>query len=362
MTYTMKISEEEKDVMISFQKVDAILKAAKYINKNIQENNNSTNLRISRPCRSEMQGNMGQFNLSRGKESNCSKSSNGRVRAAWRPPGVVSRGVASFTVKRNNGYRSPPWREVYGDVAYFLISLENRDKPLSVTASTGGWFINGGFDLEQTELLYRQESETHPTLLSLLRKECQRFDAFLSSEEGMLQMYRMRWRLNAENKNEFAYEEPVRDSGISAPSIENKIIRRSSKSADPRRSNSRQRMDIISNMRSHHRSGSGSPILSPKGITKPSGDQKKKSFLPPIKLSGSTSNLRSTGSQSSEQWDIFDTNNSLLPSFLTKNANKNMNSSSYHSSQSMRSEVIGEQTEELIEDEITSSYQYTDEG
>nr|CDS33949.2 armadillo repeat containing protein 4 [Hymenolepis microstoma] len=267
----------------------------------------------------------------------------------------------AFTVKRNNGYRSPPWREVFGDVAYFLIALENRDKPLSVTASTDGWFINGGFDSEKSELLYSQEGETHPTLLSLLRKECQRFDAFLSSEEGMLQMYRMRWRLNAENKNEITYEEPVRDSGISTPSTENKISRRSSKSVDARRPNSRQRVDIISNMGSHHRSGDGGPKLSPKGVTKPSGDQKKKSFLPPIKLSASNSNLRSTGSHSSENWDIIDTNNSLLPSFLTTNINKNMNYSSRHSSQS-NGEVVGEQTEELIEDEITSTYQNTAEG
>ncbi|VDL62020.1 unnamed protein product [Hymenolepis diminuta] len=179
------------------------------------------------------------------------------------------RETGAFTVKRNNGYRAPPWREVFGDVAYFLINLENRDSPLSVTASTGGWFINGGFDSEKSEFLYNQESETHPTLLTMLRKECQLFDDFLDSEEGILQMYTLRWRLNTEKKNEIVYEESIRDRK------ESKTSQRAVKSVVRHKHNSQQRMDIISHMRSQHRNDFGSPKISPIGITKPSGDQKR---------------------------------------------------------------------------------------
>nr|CUU99762.1 hypothetical transcript [Hymenolepis microstoma] len=88
-TYTMKILEEERA-------------AAKYINKNKQENNNSTNLRISRPCRSVIQGNISQFNLFPGNESNYHQSAKSIARAAWRPPGVVSRGVVCSSYQKRS--------------------------------------------------------------------------------------------------------------------------------------------------------------------------------------------------------------------------------------------------------------------
>ncbi|VUZ57445.1 unnamed protein product [Hymenolepis diminuta] len=93
----MELFEEERALIISLQKVDAILKAAKYMNGDKQENNNNTNPRIYRLCRSEMRENITKINLSRlalsGQEPNNFKSTKSNERAAWRPPGVVSRGV-----------------------------------------------------------------------------------------------------------------------------------------------------------------------------------------------------------------------------------------------------------------------------
>ncbi|KAM3180566.1 hypothetical protein ACTXT7_016042 [Hymenolepis weldensis] len=79
----MAFFDEERALIISLQKVDAILKAAKYMNKNKQENNNNTSPRIYRPSRLAPGG----------KELNNFKPTKSNERAAWRPPGVVSTGI-----------------------------------------------------------------------------------------------------------------------------------------------------------------------------------------------------------------------------------------------------------------------------
>lgn len=47
-----------------------------------------------------------------------------------------------YTYVFSNGCRAPPWRQVYGDIAYFLVQFHDVDDDLCITASTDGWVVN----------------------------------------------------------------------------------------------------------------------------------------------------------------------------------------------------------------------------
>ncbi|CAH8605377.1 unnamed protein product [Dicrocoelium dendriticum] len=73
-----------------------------------------------------------------------------------------------FKMVQDNGCRSPPWRQLYGDIAYFLVKVHGSDHELSVTAATYGWFINGGFNHKTGQLNFEKTGEVHRDLISLL--------------------------------------------------------------------------------------------------------------------------------------------------------------------------------------------------
>ena len=56
-----------------------------------------------------------------------------------------------------------------------------------------------GFSSEKSELSFEAESVIYPTLLELLRGECTTFDEFLSTNDGTLLMYRLKYCSNTEN-------------------------------------------------------------------------------------------------------------------------------------------------------------------
>lgn len=43
--------------------------------------------------------------------------------------------------KFQNGCRSPPWRQIHGDISYIEVKPHDED-PFFVTASTTGYFVN----------------------------------------------------------------------------------------------------------------------------------------------------------------------------------------------------------------------------
>ncbi|KAL5961558.1 Armadillo repeat-containing protein 4 [Taenia solium] len=283
--------------------------------------------------------------------------------------------AAAYTVKRSNGYRAPPWREVLGDVAYFLITVGGHENVLSVTASKKGWFVNRGFVSGKCELSFDQEGEIYPTLLALLRCECSAFEEFLSSPEGVLLMYRLKWlyktkmsfkksraesthedverRMDGNSLNRDVYENrtPQRVSGVALHVVEK-----------GERSGSKPRTDVISQMRIRLCDGEQNPASPSKGATKPSGDQtpKRKSMLPPVKTSLEDASLCTPKSTSSEQWDTIDTNNSLLPK-LSNASNENIDRSNHNSSQSNNA-IKGDSTYYYTEDEDTAKYASKDAG
>ncbi|CDS40793.1 armadillo repeat containing protein 4 [Echinococcus multilocularis] len=282
---------------------------------------------------------------------------------------------AAYTVKRSNGYRAPPWREVLGEVAYFLITVKGHENALSVTASKKGWFINQGFDLEKHELSFDQESEIYPTLLALLRCECNAFDEFLATSEGMILMYRLKWLYKMEKSVENSHTDLTREdvergidgANLSKDIYENRTPQQTSKAVPHgvekcKRGDKKLRTDIISQMRINLCSGEQN-LVSPSGSTaKPSGNQmqKRKAMLSSIKTGVEDAMSSTPKFTGSEQWDTIDTNNNLLPK-LSNASNKNVDYSSHNSLQSIN-EIKEDSTDDYTEDEDTVKYALRDAG
>ena len=72
-----------------------------------------------------------------------------------------------------NGCRSPPWRQLHGDICYLVAKPHDGDF-LFITASTDGFFINGG-PLENEPLSFDRTSEPVDKLVSLLRGKTPHF-------------------------------------------------------------------------------------------------------------------------------------------------------------------------------------------
>jgi hypothetical protein len=57
----------------------------------------------------------------------------------------------------SNGCRSPPWRQIYGELGYLTVRTRDKDT-LNITASKKGLFINKGYTANTTgtyfEFLY----------------------------------------------------------------------------------------------------------------------------------------------------------------------------------------------------------------
>ncbi|KAF8561051.1 hypothetical protein P879_04693 [Paragonimus westermani] len=93
-----------------------------------------------------------------------------------RPTGI-------FKLVHDNGCRAPPWRQMYGDIAYYTIKILDTDSVLSVTAATYGWFINGGFNEKTGQMNFEKTGETYRDLTALLRANSSQFNAFLNNTD-----------------------------------------------------------------------------------------------------------------------------------------------------------------------------------
>ncbi|XP_053094481.1 outer dynein arm-docking complex subunit 2 [Pangasianodon hypophthalmus] len=82
----------------------------------------------------------------------------------------------------NNGCRSPPWRQVHGEIAYLVI--ETRDTgSLFITCSTDGVFLNGGVGRDGDENAYDRKSEVYRDLVTLLKNTSPHFAKDISKQD-----------------------------------------------------------------------------------------------------------------------------------------------------------------------------------
>ncbi|XP_028289055.1 armadillo repeat-containing protein 4 [Parambassis ranga] len=73
-----------------------------------------------------------------------------------------------------NGCRSPPWRQVHGEMCYLVIETCDTET-LHVTCSTTGVFINGGVKQEGEEESYERTSDLYEDLVTLLKSRSPHF-------------------------------------------------------------------------------------------------------------------------------------------------------------------------------------------
>ncbi|KAF6041243.1 ARMC4 [Bugula neritina] len=82
----------------------------------------------------------------------------------------------SFTTdhKFDNHCRSPPWRQILGDIAYIEVKPHDED-PFFITASTTGYFVNKGWVKEKCDLDYEPAGEVNSNLVELLKTKSAKF-------------------------------------------------------------------------------------------------------------------------------------------------------------------------------------------
>ncbi|CAH1249076.1 ARMC4 [Branchiostoma lanceolatum] len=86
----------------------------------------------------------------------------------------------------NNGCRAPPWRQVHGDICYLVIKPHDTDL-LSVSASTTGVYVNGGFEKENfSDLKHEREGEIYKDLVTLLKEKSAVFAENIAKQDFTL--------------------------------------------------------------------------------------------------------------------------------------------------------------------------------
>uniref|UniRef100_A0A8C4Z1I5 Outer dynein arm docking complex subunit 2 n=1 Tax=Gadus morhua TaxID=8049 RepID=A0A8C4Z1I5_GADMO len=85
----------------------------------------------------------------------------------------------------SNGCRSPPWRQVHGEICYLVVEPCDKD-PLHVTCSKAGVFLNQGLkQAAETEDIYTKTSDTYADLSMLLKSRSPHFAENFNIQERL---------------------------------------------------------------------------------------------------------------------------------------------------------------------------------
>uniref|UniRef100_A0A4W5P7J7 Outer dynein arm docking complex subunit 2 n=1 Tax=Hucho hucho TaxID=62062 RepID=A0A4W5P7J7_9TELE len=82
-----------------------------------------------------------------------------------------------------NGCRTPPWRQVHGEICYLVIKPCDT-QPLHITCSTAGVFLNGGIRQEGEENSYDRTSDVYKDLVTLLKSKSPHFAENINKQVG----------------------------------------------------------------------------------------------------------------------------------------------------------------------------------
>ncbi|KAJ3411757.1 Armadillo repeat-containing protein 4 [Chytridiales sp. JEL 0842] len=77
----------------------------------------------------------------------------------------------------SNGYKAPPWRQIYGELCYLEVQCADVDKFI-VTATKEGYFVNKGYaadDKGNERLNYEKDSEVFATMIELIKSKSAHF-------------------------------------------------------------------------------------------------------------------------------------------------------------------------------------------
>ncbi|KAL1006740.1 hypothetical protein UPYG_G00076220 [Umbra pygmaea] len=84
-----------------------------------------------------------------------------------------------------NGCRTPPWRQVHGEICYLVIQTCDTE-PLHVTCSTAGVFLNGGIKPGQDHA-YDRTSDVYKDLVTLLKRMSPHFAENINKQDFAIQ-------------------------------------------------------------------------------------------------------------------------------------------------------------------------------
>ncbi|XP_036428210.1 armadillo repeat-containing protein 4 [Colossoma macropomum] len=86
----------------------------------------------------------------------------------------------------SNGCRSPPWRQVHGEIAYLIIEPCDIE-PLFITCSTAGVYLNSGIKQEGEENAYERKSDVYKDLVTLLKSKSPHFTESINKQDFVIQ-------------------------------------------------------------------------------------------------------------------------------------------------------------------------------
>uniref|UniRef100_A0AAY5F0T0 Armadillo repeat containing 4 n=1 Tax=Electrophorus electricus TaxID=8005 RepID=A0AAY5F0T0_ELEEL len=86
----------------------------------------------------------------------------------------------------SNGCRSPPWRQVHGEIAYLIIEPCDSE-PLFITCSTAGVFLNAGVRHEAEGNAFDRRSNVYKDLVDLLKSKSPHFAEGINKKDFVIQ-------------------------------------------------------------------------------------------------------------------------------------------------------------------------------
>lgn len=121
-----------------------------------------------------------------------------------------------------NGFRAPPWRQVYGELAYIEAAVFEKEVPLIVTASRNGYFVNNGYsssDQGKQHLDYAPSSpgkQPFPTLIALLKESSPTFNQrieqqIVSQSSNSKRGVELKVKLDADSKFDLQHSSNVHE-------------------------------------------------------------------------------------------------------------------------------------------------------
>ncbi|CAH8605336.1 unnamed protein product [Dicrocoelium dendriticum] len=272
-----------------------------------------------------------------------------------------------FKMVQDNGCRSPPWRQLYGDIAYFLVKVHGSDHELSVTAATYGWFINGGFNHKTGQLNFEKTGEVHRDLISLLCANSSKVGEFV--RDGNLSR-----NMKVEAENRLAPPKLLhtslkasRNNGGNAEDIRTKMKKSSMDSANKLQANVTHHSKADPKQANQRRQPADPHSFENprKKWTEPSGDQlEARNNAAPRRVRGAkrvksrelvngASANPETRSDSDIDWPVLDSNNSREPKQeFTSTSLDNSADMHVQNSNTQEAEDV-EVTNEIVEEEKT---------
>ncbi|KAJ3069371.1 Armadillo repeat-containing protein 4 [Podochytrium sp. JEL0797] len=89
----------------------------------------------------------------------------------------------------SNGFKAPPWRQVYGEMGYILVTCVDVDA-FVVTAMKEGFFVNAGYWADEKgheKLNYKKESPVFLTLVDLIKSKSPHFTERIDKQDYLYQ-------------------------------------------------------------------------------------------------------------------------------------------------------------------------------